>query len=450
MANFILDKLKSPDFDPSKKLEDGSSQLPEEQDPLLKDLASLGTSTPADTSEEESDSEPVTAPSLPRLSKTKQIPQKISEEQLADKTSPLVDRYKEALGAANQQAAFGSILSGLTKMAGGAIGGSKAVVSPDTKGIEQAGSLLANAPKEVLAVRDVQKEAEMNDPNSKLSKALREQYSSIFGKPLDSNISAAQLENSGFGKLLTAKISADARSDVAKQTALMRQMALQQRADMVTARVDAQAKTEFERVNKDNLNRLQNAQNVESLASRVKAGDIIPSSNVASQLTNDLSQLMLGSQRSGVTDREHTAIKTLQTELAKIASFASNKPQAALPPAYLDQILKETEILKDKYAKGVLQNTDRLVAGTSKKLPEKIDSFNNQANSYLMNLGYDPQEIRSHYAQPKTASSQTLAGSSAKTAPATEGKILVGNGKESYFIDPSDLEHAEKEGFKRL
>lgn len=328
---------------------------------------------------------------------SKQPVQQELETKQPRQTPDLLQQYKNANAAANQQRGLGVLLSGLAKFGSGAMAASNKIAPQkvDEEGFKAAGSLLDKMPKQVLAERDVARDQEMNDPNSALSKSLRNQYSSIFGKDIGEDISAAQLEKAGFGKLLTAKIAADARSDAAKQTALMRNMMMQQRQEGLDARIDSQAKSEFEKVNKDNINRLQNAQNIEALAAQIQAGAIIPSSNVLNQLTGDLSQLMLGSNRGGVTDREKASIDTLQGRMAKIKSFVSGHPNDALPPEYLDQIINETKVLKDKYAKGMLQNTDRLSAGT--KIKQKVESFNNQANNYLQSLGYDPEEVRSHY-----------------------------------------------------
>jgi hypothetical protein len=138
---------------------------------------------------------------------------------------------------------------------------------------------------------------------------------------------------------------------------------------------------------KTGFNRIDKATNAEHVIAAIESGDIKDSESISQQLTSMITNIELGGG-GGVSDREHTAIKSLQGSVANMKAYVTGNPGGTIPAPMLEQVKREIQVLK----RGTLENVDKarksLVAGT--QVPAERDAINGRIDSYLEEHGYDP------------------------------------------------------------
>lgn len=161
-----------------------------------------------------------------------------------------------------------------------------------------------------------------------------------------------------------------------------------------------------------------------------------PDYNVPTTSTSELSSAVAGLISNGSPQSQHQindlTPQSLRGDANKLAGWLTNDPKGLGQQKFMhllhDTALRERQVATDQVRKAQIQRLDTH-AQFKKLSPE---GYNAIRNSYGLT-----DDVIDSYKNPKTQS----------LASGTGGEIKVSNGKETLSISPSDLVHAQAEGY---
>lgn len=260
---------------------------------------------------------------------------------------------------------------------------------------------MANLAMQQQLTSDVAK-ADPNSPISQVGRQILLDMSKRAGMKLDpalvQNISLAQQESllKGIEGVASRQVMTEANKAKQDELSEIRRQGLNQR-------IENQTNTRFDKNTKDIRGALEGAGRIRGFIHEVESGKLVPSANVAAQLTNDISMLLAGRGTTALADREKSAINTLQTSIAKIKSYALSKPQSAIPKEYLNQLKQETDILEKKYFSTFKRASSEMQAGL--KNDDAKDIVKNRHDEFM-------SSYKSQFGLPGSVGGEEKEGSS--------------------------------------
>lgn len=354
-------------------------------------------------------------------------------------TDNTVSGLQAAQDQARQDQARNALMKGIGNISGGLIGLGMHAKAPDqdanTKFYDAQDAIAKNLPAEFLA----RGEQEKNDPNSAISaqaKAFAAPIMQKLGIKMPDNISYSALEK--LNPLLVKQADAqDAIQARHEDLALKYQTLAQSKSDakdQKASKSQDQALTSTQQLlesargnsaaqaEKD----LYASQKADSLYNRYKNPDQMNNAEVQLYAT-EIAKMASGGVPS-IHELQGLNPATIPSQLSAIAQKYSNSPSSANAGAFLQRYKAYSDSLAQD-AKNVIQDKYGRVIESRKNIlgPENYDAL--QAN-YINRF-----------------TNGTSAGAK-NSAPTASGKVTVSNGQQTYQIDPSDVQHAQADGFK--
>lgn len=285
------------------------------------------------------------------------------------------------------------------------------------------------------AVNDIKTKQQINslDPNSQESQSFRKLVESTMPKIAQAygdnwnKVTAADSSNIlDFGKM---RETIDARK-------AQFQMQQQLRGDQLNEKKISALKDDLD-PNKArggnmsfNQKKVDQAERLEGLIHDSNGNVSNLDSRQIEELAIGLNSMLSNSSSSAVSQVEALVPKTIMGNAQKLKEWLTNDPQGVNQIAFVkrmaETVEREKQIAGDQVKRAQVQ---RLSAyqHLAKSNPE---AYNQILNAY----GIDPSDIQNGQYKPQRQQS----------------KIKVSNGKETLMIDPSDLEHAQADGYKQV
>lgn len=245
-------------------------------------------------------------------------------------------------------------------------------------------------------------EVEQDDPNSSYSKGFR-QYAKPFLKKIGFKEDALDKMS---GKQI-AFISKDLKDayDTKVKSDYYRENAAATRADrslrqqeldlskkrMADMRVETAVNRRFDNFTKDEIARIQGSDRAQKLIDEIKSNKLIASSNVRNLLTREVAQLaMPAGLRASVGAQKATEIDTAYGRVQDLIGKIAGHPRDSIPAAYVSQLEREIQVLKDKYKTGLQQKVNSLKKGTKDPYAQEI--IEGRASEFLDNTPTDSDD----------------------------------------------------------
>lgn len=312
------------------------------------------------------------------------------------------------------------------------------------------------------------------DPNSEDSKALRGMIQQTTGKAVPENMSGAQLK--GMYGLMGTGMKTEQQIAALEARMNDRDRSFGLRSDATVQRNHEHA---LKAINDDHqlAPLLTTYQNLENAKQNFAKGGATPQEFAELQQAVRSNAGIKGG--SGVGERSDTYLRSLGINKDKFMQFLTGDPQSVLAsdPEFAKQILGLVELEQENKKKQAYAQIDKKATGFNtfyhrpgmedyhRDFQSTIDQFKDQFGAPQKQeaggLMGKPQEAQAPVIPPQKPglmssfmSAIGLNNAHAGAPPAltakTSAKIQVSNGKETLWIDPADLAHAEKDNYKRI
>lgn len=181
--------------------------------------------------------------------------------------------------------------------------------------------------------------------------------------------------------------------------------------------------------------RIDAADRVKRLITAASTGELIPSETLGQQLATDLNLLQAG--HATVSGTNHTRPNTLFGKAGTLAHFISGDPQAAITPGDLNQMIKETDLLRNEIGSQHANKFRSWIKGQPRDIRGPLEERFNQART-----DYFPQGA----AQVNPGNVETRQG-----PPAVDMiDVISPEGVPGTMPnDPAKIAAAIRKGFKR-
>lgn len=288
-------------------------------------------------------------------------------------------------------------------------------------------------------------EQEKNDPNSAISAQARSFAGPLLAKlgmKMPENVSYSALEklNPQLTKMADLQESQKARHE---DLALKYAMLNQNKQDKATAKSSSDQ-------DKALLSTNQLLESARGNPAAAQAEKDIYSADKAKSLANlygDPNKLnpamvqLLSSEVAKIAaggaptmhELEGLTPQTIRSRLASQTEKLTNNPSPANAAAFVKQYQDYADALTNDAKKVIQDKYGRVIESRKKQLGS--DNYDTLKQQYINRFGTTPT---GNVAAPQSGS----------PAQATSGKVTVSNGKESFEIDPSDLAHAQADGYQ--
>ncbi len=186
------------------------------------------------------------------------------------------------------------------------------------------------------------------------------------------------------------------------------------------------------------------AERLETLGNAYKSGNL--DSRQVEELAIGLNSMLQGGNVGAAEQVKALVPSTIIGNGAKIAEWLTNAPQGTNQQAFVQRMLgsvsREKQTAADQIKRTQFQRIGRYADLESKNK----DQFENT----LQSAGVDPDEYRTWKKggyKPMSAV-QNPGDTGGAKQPRADGKIMVSNGKQSFWIDPANAADAAKDGYQ--
>lgn len=184
-----------------------------------------------------------------------------------------------------------------------------------------------------------------------------------------------------------------------------------------------------------------------TLVSADRALDILNSPTVSPQDLNsvsaDISNIISGA--ATVSGTKHQEYNTLATNLASGIQKLTSNPQDVDAPELKNHLKDVVKKMRDISSQTIQQNLNFVKTAHPDFVKNNPTYFEDVATGLAGQLGSSGDNN-----QPTQSSTPAAANSPSSPTPVPAGKIHVSNGKNSFYIDPSDLADAQKDGYNQV
>lgn len=365
------------------------------------------------------------APKLPEQSIIQPVSPKTEETDTSEPT-PSSDSYRdviksvltsnqpdirsiENLKAAQDQAAknrlYANLLGSADVIASSMAGlGAGRVVKPSAQ--EQAKNLGEQAD---IGVKEYQQQLAQSkdDPNSPLSKQMREQFKKVFKYDIGANYSAADIEKvlPQMTSILNVQEQAATRREIAKQNAEIRKSKEQEAADYKTDKRFSELGNKITAEIASSRGAFGKAANTKRAAESIEAfvGQGDPNNLDNRQISEIARSLdsMLSSGQATVSGMEHFIPKTALGSAAEIEEYIQGIPKGAKQGEFVRRMMETVEREKDLASKQI-QRTGKVISeGYSDLKRKNPDRWNTLMKYHGIEEGGEEPKVQMGTSFPK-------------------------------------------------
>ena len=277
---------------------------------------------------------------------------------------------------------------------GASIAGAKYGTIPKIEGLE-GWDAAERAPASMIKMNEYLKSARMDDPSSAESKAYRKFAAGVLSS-VNEDFDESQLEGlsgNSIKTLLPMGVKEDSllyRKLMAGDKTSEKDRAYNEKVRVANSRMENQANAKFDANTKNEIAKLQGAENAQTLINDIRKNKLVASKTLRQQLSNEVVNLeMPGNLRASVSAQEAGKIDTLYGSLKDTLGYIVSSPTDTIPNDYVDQLEREIKLLRNKYKQFLKTKVDSLYDSYSD--PVQQGTIKRRAARFLPESYGEPQ-----------------------------------------------------------